>query len=234
MLLWRYFIDITQVCNQLTRSKRSTLNIHWKDWCWSWGSNTLATWCEVPTHWKRFWCWERLRAGGEEGTEDEMVEWHHNSTDVSLSKLWEVKDREAWRAAVHGVMKTQTRLSDWTTTARRITPDNLGGPGSLSWKALRAVKASPRKKKIYLWAEASPCACKLLQFFPVLGSADFRLKSFTPFQGAPSKTQIWCFLSSILRPSYHSHGQGRQDPCRKDWILWLTGLRKLGKLHIGD
>ena len=36
-----------------------------KDWCWSWSSNTLATWCEELTHWKRPWCWERLKAGGE-------------------------------------------------------------------------------------------------------------------------------------------------------------------------
>ena len=43
-------------------SRKSILNIHWKDWCWSWSSNTLATWCEEPTHWKRLWCWERLRA----------------------------------------------------------------------------------------------------------------------------------------------------------------------------
>ena len=43
-------------------SRRSTLNIHWKDWYWS--SNPLASWCEEPTHWKRPWCWERLRAGG--------------------------------------------------------------------------------------------------------------------------------------------------------------------------
>ena len=45
---------------------KSTLNIHWKGWCWSWGSNTLANWCkELTTHWKRPWCWERLKAGGE-------------------------------------------------------------------------------------------------------------------------------------------------------------------------
>ena len=45
--------------------RTSTLNIHWKDWCWRWSSNTLVTWCEKLTHWKRPWCWERLKAGGE-------------------------------------------------------------------------------------------------------------------------------------------------------------------------
>ena len=42
-----------------------TAYIHWKDWCWSWNSNTLATWCEELTHWKTPWCWERLMAGRE-------------------------------------------------------------------------------------------------------------------------------------------------------------------------
>ena len=45
--------------------KKSVLNIYWKDWCWSWNPNTLATWCEELTHLKRPWCWERLKAGGE-------------------------------------------------------------------------------------------------------------------------------------------------------------------------
>ena len=46
-------------------ARRSVLGVHWEDWCWSWNSNTLATWDEELTHLKRPWCWDRLRAGGE-------------------------------------------------------------------------------------------------------------------------------------------------------------------------
>ena len=49
---------IFQLENQSNQS-----NIHWKGWCWSWNSNTLATWCEELTQWKRPWCWERLKVG---------------------------------------------------------------------------------------------------------------------------------------------------------------------------
>ena len=57
--------------------RKSVLNIHWKDWCWSWNSDTLATWCEELTRWKSPWCWERLKAGGVGMPEDEMVGWPH-------------------------------------------------------------------------------------------------------------------------------------------------------------
>ena len=43
--------------------RKSVLGVHWKDWCWSWNSNTLATSCEEVTHWKRPWCWEGLGTG---------------------------------------------------------------------------------------------------------------------------------------------------------------------------
>ena len=48
--------------------------------------------------------------------EDETICSISDSVDMNLSKLWEtVKDKEAWRAAVHGVMKSPTQLSNWTT-----------------------------------------------------------------------------------------------------------------------
>ena len=52
--------------DQTSQSWRKSV-LHWKDWCWSWNSNTLATWCKEVTHLKRPWCWERLKAGGEGG-----------------------------------------------------------------------------------------------------------------------------------------------------------------------
>ena len=59
--------------------RKSVLNIHWKDWCWSWNSNNLATWSKEVTHWKRPWCWKRLKVGGE-GDDREWDDWMASPT----------------------------------------------------------------------------------------------------------------------------------------------------------
>ena len=71
-------------------------------------------------HWKRPWCWERLKVGGE-GNDRGWDGWMASPTQWtwvwvnsgSLLRVYSIY-REAWSAAVHGVAKSQTWLSDWT------------------------------------------------------------------------------------------------------------------------
>ena len=75
---------------------------------------------EELTHWKRPWCWERLKVGGE-GDDRGWDGWNGitDSVGMSLSKFLElVMDREAWRAAGHGVTKSWTWLGNWKITTK--------------------------------------------------------------------------------------------------------------------
>ena len=95
--------------------RKSILNIHCKDWSWSWSSNTFSTWCEELTHWIDHNAGKDWGPEKKGTTEDEMVEWYHWLDGMSLSKLLElVMDWEAWCSVVHEVAKSQTRLSNCT------------------------------------------------------------------------------------------------------------------------
>ena len=64
---WRRLLRVSWTARRANQSilRRSVLSVHLKDWCWSWNSNTLATWCKDLTHLKTPWHWERLGAGEE-------------------------------------------------------------------------------------------------------------------------------------------------------------------------
>ena len=90
----------------------------WKDWCWSWNSNTLVTWWEELTHWKRPWCWERLRAGGE-GDDRGWDDWMASLTQWTW--VW-ASSGSWWWTGRPGVLQSQRLRHDWVT---ELTDDHL-------------------------------------------------------------------------------------------------------------
>ena len=107
-----FWESLGQQGEQISQSSRKlTLNIHWKDWCWSWNSNTFGylMWrvnslekilMLGKIEGKRRRGWQRMR----------WLDTISHSMDMTLSKLQEiVEERRAWYAAVHGVSKSWTR-----------------------------------------------------------------------------------------------------------------------------
>ena len=109
-----------------------------KDGCWSWSSNTLAIWFKELTHWKRPWCWERLKAGGEggnrvwEGWMASLTQW---TWVWASSRRWQ----STGKPGVLQSMGSQRVRRDWGTEQQsRIT-----GDGSWIWVHLLRRCQSP-------------------------------------------------------------------------------------------
>ena len=110
--------------------KKSVLNIHWKDWCWSWNSNTLATWCKELTHLKRPWCWERLKTG---------EEWDDRGWDVWMAsptqwaRVWISSGSWWWigKPCVLQFMGLQRVGRDWVT---ELIKWRVKSSSFVSWK----------------------------------------------------------------------------------------------------
>ena len=98
--------------------RRSTLWFLWKEWCWSWSSNSLNTSCEELTHWKRLWCWEGLGAGGE-GDDRGWDVWMASLTRWTW--LWVNYGKWWWtgRLGVLWFMGSQRVGHDWATELTR-------------------------------------------------------------------------------------------------------------------
>ena len=111
---WRRLLRVPWTARRSNQSILKEIS-HWKDWCWSCSSNTLATWCEELTHLKRPWCWQRLKAGGE-GDDRGWDGW------MALLTRWTwvwASSGNWWWTGEPGVLpsmmsQSQIRLSNWT------------------------------------------------------------------------------------------------------------------------
>ena len=86
--------------------------VHWKDWCWSWDSNTLAIWCKELTHLKR-------HAGKDWGqeekgmTEDEMVGWHHRLNGHGFAWTLGVGDGQGGLVCCSSWSHKELDMTEW-------------------------------------------------------------------------------------------------------------------------
>ena len=133
--------------------RRSVLGIHWKDWCWSWNSNILATWYKELTHLQRPWCWERLRAGGE-GEDRRWDGWMASPTQWTW--VW-VNSGSWWWTGRPGVLRfmgLQRVGHDWVT--------------ELNWCILEYIllRASLVTKRVHLLTQKA-CVQSLVQDDPI-------------------------------------------------------------------
>ena len=108
---WRRLLRVPWTARRSNQSivKKSVLNIHWKDWCWSWNSSTLATLCEELTHLKRPWYWERLKVGVE-GDDRGWDGWMASPTQWAW--VW-VNSGSWWWTGKPGVLQSMG-LQSWT------------------------------------------------------------------------------------------------------------------------
>ena len=116
--VWMWELDHKERAEELMLCSqslgKSVLNIHWKDWWWSWNSNSLSTWCEELIHLKRPWWWKRLKAG-EEGDDRGWDGWIASLTGWTW--VWVNSGSWWWteRAGMLPSMGSQRVVHDWAT-----------------------------------------------------------------------------------------------------------------------
>ena len=146
--------------------RKSVLNIHWKDWCWSWNSNTLAAWCEELTHLKRPWCWERFREGGE-GDDRGWDGWMASPTQWAW--VWVNSRSWCWtgKPGMLQSMVSQRVRQEWETEVKSRFLSFARRPGASVLLRASCSRPSPQ------WVQMSRWVFPCLRFLLLVGTPEF-------------------------------------------------------------
>ena len=162
--------------------RKSVLSVHWKDWCWSWNSNTLDTWCQELTHLKRSWCWERLMAGGE-GDDRGWDGWMASPTQWT----WVWVDSGSWwwtgRPGVLWFMGSQRVRHNWVIELNWSSTYYILGTGTLQCKYWDFILMNH----------------KIKDFTP-----SFKTQAVWSIKPLYSPAQLWCPRQTKLKKSWYS------------------------------
>ena len=114
--------------------RKSVLNICWKDWCWSWNSNTLATWCKNWLTGKEPDTGKDWRQEEKGMTEDEMVGWHHLLDGHDFEQAPGVVMSRWWTGKPDVLQSMRSQRVDWVTELNWTHLANWGHPKYMKQK----------------------------------------------------------------------------------------------------
>ena len=117
---------------------------------WSWNSSPLATWCEELTHWKRPWCWEILRAGGEGDDRDDWM-----ASPTQWTGVW-VNSGSWWWTGKPGML--------WFMGSQRVDTTER-----LNWTKLKGEQLLQNRLGQVTWRDTGPHLMEILTLSTHLG-----------------------------------------------------------------
>ena len=204
--------------------RKSTLNIHWKDWYKSWSSSNLVTWLEDLTHWKWSGCWQRLRAwgeGGDRGWDGSMA------SSTQWTWVW-ANSGSQWRTgktAVLQIMGWQRVGHDLVTELQQLLYCSSLQSACSVFKISLEVNMKKRKLQIWTsirWTTKGLCSlkcalarCYNFMWWDILGTVN-QLLSTTSVDNTVSP-----HLSLHHSVSLHSH-------CLRDGITHQKDIENNG------
>ena len=175
--------------------------------------NFLANWYKEPTHWKRPWCWERLRVGGE-GADRRWDGWMVSSTQLLLLCRFSVSDslqphrRQPTRLPVPGILQART----------------------LEWVAISFSNASKWKVKgkllSHVWLSATPWTAAY-QTPPSMG---FSRQEY--WSGVPLPSPKWSLACCILLQSSSYQPLQKQGKLLGRWWKSYDGSQTIMRIHL--
>ena len=147
-------LDCKEIQPVHPKGNQSWIFIHWKDWCWIWNSNTLATWWEELTHWKRPWWWERSKVGegddrGWDGYMASLTQW---------TWVW-VRSGNWWWTGKPGMLQpmgSQRVRHDWATEPNWIS----------KFRKLAGYKINTQKSLAFLYTNNEKSETEIKESIP--------------------------------------------------------------------
>ena len=189
--------SLGQQGDQTSQSYRKwTLNIHWKDWCWSWNSNILAIWCVQLTQWKKTLMLGKIERRRSEW-QYEIFGWHHQLNGHEFEQAQGGSEGKGSLACCSPWGHKDSNLTEWLNNNHKLRITHASLRTTISW--LTSITIIGRQLLITFWLFAF-----ISSWFSLPQNSHLGLPASVSLEGQFIRLQeallicTYCFLADAL------------------------------------